>query len=88
MQLNTNWSIELGRQVHRAFGSWQKAREAAVRGDYGVYRISRDRLERSPAEPNAPGQANLAPPPMQGRHSVRPAPPSTPPANVKSTKPG
>jgi hypothetical protein len=42
MQLNTPKAIELGRQVHRAFGSWQKAREAAVVTADGTYRIDRD----------------------------------------------
>jgi hypothetical protein len=44
MQLNTTKSIELGRQVHRKFGSWKKAFEAAVKTDDGVYRIRPERL--------------------------------------------
>lgn len=49
MQLNTDKSIDLGRQVHRTFGSWRKAREAAVKTDDGVYRIARERLNEKPA---------------------------------------
>jgi hypothetical protein len=49
MQLNTEKSIDLGRQVHRTFGSWRKAREAAVKSDDGVYRISSEHLKDKPA---------------------------------------
>jgi hypothetical protein len=44
MQLNTTESIDLGRQVHRAFGSWKKAREAATKTNDGVYRLNKDQL--------------------------------------------
>lgn len=51
MQLNTEKSIDLGRQVHRTFGSWKKAREAAIKSDDGVYRIPEDRITQAPAAP-------------------------------------
>ncbi len=44
MQLNTEESIDLGRRVHRTFGSWKKAREAATKTDDGVYRIQDARV--------------------------------------------
>lgn len=44
MQLNTEQSIDLGRRVHRVFGSWKKAREAATKTDDGVYRIKDARI--------------------------------------------
>ena len=44
MQLNTEKSIDLGRRVHRVFGSWKKAREAAIKTDDGVYRIQDARV--------------------------------------------
>ncbi len=49
MQLNTTKSIELGRQVHRRFGSWKKAREAAVKTADGVYRIGPEYLNDATA---------------------------------------
>ena len=49
MQLNTAQSIDLGRRVHRAFGSWKAAREAAVKTADGVYRIRRETLDRAEA---------------------------------------
>jgi len=52
MQLNTTDSIDLGRKVHRAFGSWKNAREAAVRTEDGVYRIERNRLDEAAAAKN------------------------------------
>jgi len=49
MQLNTEASIDLGRQVHRAFGSWRKALDAARKDGDGVYRIPRASLNDVPA---------------------------------------
>ena len=47
MQLNTEESIDLGRRVHRTFGSWKKAREAAVKTDDGIYRIANAQLAKA-----------------------------------------
>jgi hypothetical protein len=52
MQLNTPKSIELGRQVHRKFGSWKKALEAAVKTEDGVYRIQPERLTETTTSPD------------------------------------
>ena len=50
MELNTAESIALGREVHRAFGSWQAALDAAQRNSSGVYVITRDALARAAAK--------------------------------------
>jgi hypothetical protein len=55
MQLNTTESIDLGRQVHRAFGSWKKAREAATKTDNGVYRLDKEQLVKA-AKRNQSGE--------------------------------
>jgi len=44
MKIDTPASIALARRVHCTFGSWEEVREAAVRGDDGVYRIPHERL--------------------------------------------
>ncbi len=51
MQLNTAKSIELGRRVHRHFGSWEKALEAAVKTEDGVYRIGPESLTEPTTSP-------------------------------------
>ena len=60
MQLNTAQFIDLGRRVHRAFGSWKAAREAAVKTDDGVYRIRRETLDEAEAETLAGAGAGAA----------------------------
>ncbi len=52
MQLNTVKSIKLGRRVHRRFGSWEKALEAAVKTENGVYRIAPEALAEPTASPD------------------------------------
>lgn len=47
MQLNTPKSIALGRKVHRAFGSWQKAREAATKAEDGTYCLDAELVEKA-----------------------------------------
>lgn len=55
MQLNSAKALALGREVRETFGSWKKAREAAVQRD-GVYVIDRAKIcaERPRSSPRRP----------------------------------
>jgi hypothetical protein len=52
MDLNSTKAKLLGERIHRAFGSWQKAREAARRDADGAYLVPIPLAARgqSPAE--------------------------------------
>ncbi|HUD90072.1 hypothetical protein [Sphingobium sp.] len=52
MQLNSAQALKLGREVHETFGSWRKAREAAVQRN-GVYVIDREKIRAARAEKTA-----------------------------------
>lgn len=49
MQLNSAKALTLGREVHETFGSWKKAREAAVQRG-GVYVIDRAKISAAKAK--------------------------------------
>lgn len=48
MQLNSAEAVSLGRRIHETFGSWEKAREAAVQRD-GVYVLGREAIRSAEA---------------------------------------
>ena len=52
MQLNSAKALALGREVRETFGSWKKAREAAVQRD-GVYVIDRAKIRAEKAKKRA-----------------------------------
>ncbi|QWT16700.1 hypothetical protein [Sphingobium xenophagum] len=49
MQINSAKALNLGREVHESFGSWKKAREAAIQRN-GVYVIDRAKIREANAK--------------------------------------